>query len=45
MLYDLDTDPAESYNVVDRHAEVASQLGAGIERWEREWLTNPRGWK
>ena len=45
MLYDLDADPAESYNVADRHAEVAARLAAAIERWERDWLTNPRGWK
>lgn len=45
MLYDLDLDPAEAYNVADRHPEVASRLLGDIQRWEQEFFSNPRGWR
>jgi hypothetical protein len=45
MLYDLRLDPAESYNVVSRHDEVAGRLRADIERWEQDFFANPRGWR
>jgi len=45
MLYDLRLDPAESYNVVSRHDEVAGRLRADIERWEQDYFANPRGWR
>jgi len=45
MLYDLRIDPAEAYNVVDRHAEVADRLRGFIEQWEQEFFANPRGWR
>jgi hypothetical protein len=45
MLYDLRLDPGESYNVVDRHPDVAAQVLGDVERWEQEYFANPRGWK
>jgi hypothetical protein len=45
MLYDLSLDPAEAYNVAARQPEVAARLLGHIERWEQDWLTNPRGWR
>ena len=42
---DLGRDPTESYNVVDRHPDVAQEVLGFIERWEQDWLANPRGWK
>jgi len=45
MLYDLRLDPAEAYNVVDRHPEVAGRLRQFMEQWEQEFFSNPRGWK
>jgi hypothetical protein len=45
MLYDLALDPAEAYNVAARQPEVAARLLGHIERWEQDWLTNPRGWR
>jgi len=45
MLYDLRLDPGESYNVVDRHPDVAAQILGDVERWEQEYFANPRGWK
>ena len=45
LLFDLAADPGEAYNVVDSHPEEATRLRAAIERWEREFFANPRGWK
>ena len=45
MLYDLHLDPAESYNVASRHAEIAGRMRADIERWEQDFFANPRGWR
>jgi arylsulfatase A-like enzyme len=45
MLYDLSLDPGESYNVVQRHPQVAQRMLGHVERWEQDYFTNPRGWK
>jgi arylsulfatase A-like enzyme len=45
MLYDLQLDPAESYNVADRHPEVVESVRTYVERWEQDFFANPRGWK
>ena len=45
LLYDLQLDPGESYNVADRHPAVAAQIRADVERWEQDYFANPRGWK
>jgi hypothetical protein len=45
MLYDLRIDPGESYNVATRHPEENRRLRGLIEAWERDFFTNPRGWK
>ena len=45
MLYDLRIDPGESYNVAARHPEESKRLRALIQAWERDFFTNPRGWK
>jgi len=45
MLYDLRVDPAESYNVADRHPDEDRRALAYIEGWERAFFDNPRGWK
>jgi arylsulfatase A len=45
LLYDLRTDPGESYNVVDRHPDESKRLRGFIERWEQDFFANPRGWK
>ena len=43
-LFDLETDPSESYDVTLRHPEVAQRLATELEIWRREWYENPRGW-
>lgn len=45
LLFDVEVDTNESYNVISRHPEEASRLHARIEEWEREFFDNPRGWK
>ena len=45
MLYDLQVDPDEAYNVVERHGDVAAQALAYVERWEQDFFANPRGWR
>jgi len=45
LLYDLERDPEESYNVAKRHPDVCGRLDAGLERWTRAFRAAPRGWK
>ena len=45
MLYNLTLDPGESYNVVERHPDVAQRMLDYVERWEQDYFANPRGWK
>jgi hypothetical protein len=33
MLFDLETDPSETTNVIERNAGVAARLEADWERW------------
>jgi len=37
-LYDLETDPLEQFNEVDRQPEIAKELEARMDRWVREML-------
>jgi hypothetical protein len=43
LLYDLETDPGESYNVINTRPEVAAKLRAAMEAWETQAPKNPRG--
>jgi uncharacterized sulfatase len=44
-LFDLETDPDESYDLTERHPEVARRLGRIFEAHRRELESNPRGWR
>lgn len=44
-LYDLDTDPQESYNLKDDHPEVIEQMQHLFQQWEETMKENPGGWK
>ncbi len=44
LLYNLELDPAESYNVIDRHPDVAKKLEAIMAQEEQAKQTNPGGW-
>jgi uncharacterized sulfatase len=45
LLFAVEADTNESYNVISRHPEEAGRLRAAIEAWEGEFFDNPRGWK
>lgn len=44
-LFNLDTDPAEGYNLSMRYPDIAKTLKAEITRFEKELKTNRRGIK
>jgi uncharacterized sulfatase len=44
LLYDMELDPAESYNLMKKYPDVGRQMQEMMERWEREFIKNPRGW-
>jgi arylsulfatase A len=44
LLYDMDNDPDESYNLIDTYPEVGQQMLSVMEAWEKETADNPRGW-
>ncbi len=43
-LFDLELDPDESYDVSERHPEVARRLGAALQERRRELAHGLRGW-
>lgn len=45
LLYDLELDRDEAYNVARRHPETVQQLGAQLASWESAFHAAPRGWK
>jgi arylsulfatase A-like enzyme len=45
LLFDVVSDPGESYDLTEHHPQEAARLRANAERWEREFFANPRGWK
>jgi len=45
MLYDLDRDPDESYNVAATHPEVVKRLDDRLAAWRLDFYANPRGWR
>ncbi len=44
LLYELHRDPAEAYNVAEKHPDVAGDLARQLQAWRSEFLANPRGW-
>lgn len=45
LLYDMERDRDEAYNVARRHPDVVQRLGAELDEWERAFHAAPRGWK
>ncbi len=43
LLYDLERDAEEAYNVADRHPEIVRDLEARLVAWRRAFLEDPRG--
>ncbi len=44
-LYDLESDPQESYNMKDDHPEVIEQMEEIFQQWVSDMKANPDGWK
>lgn len=44
LLYNMETDPGESYNLIKRYPDKGSELLARIESFEEAFERNPRGW-
>jgi arylsulfatase A-like enzyme len=44
FLFDLDTDPNESYSLVESQPEQAAVLATALEDFDAEMKTNLRGW-
>ncbi|HQE99981.1 MAG TPA: sulfatase, partial [Anaerolineae bacterium] len=44
FLFDLRTDPRESYNLLDDHPDLAEHLTALLDSEDRAREANPRGW-
>jgi uncharacterized sulfatase len=44
FLFDLDTDPNESYSLIDSQPELAGKLSSMLETFEAEMKANLRGW-
>ncbi|UCE85901.1 MAG: sulfatase [Deltaproteobacteria bacterium] len=45
LLYDLERDPGEAYNVAESHPERARALEERLEAWRAAFRENPRGWR
>jgi uncharacterized sulfatase len=45
LLYDMERDRDEAYNVATRHPQTVQQLGAELASWEAAFDAAPRGWK
>jgi uncharacterized sulfatase len=44
FLFDLSTDPSESYSLIESEPGLAADLAAMLDEWEAEMAANPRGW-
>jgi uncharacterized sulfatase len=44
LLYNLQIDPGESYNVIDTYPDVAEKLEKRLQEWEKNMAANPGGW-
>lgn len=45
LLFDVEADTNESYDVSERHPGEAARILQAIEAWERDFFANPRGWR
>ena len=45
LLYRLDRDPEEAYNLADTHPERTRELRGRLEAWRTRFRENPRGWR
>jgi uncharacterized sulfatase len=45
LLFDLENDPGESYDLSGRHPELAAQLAERMTEWEASLAANRKGWR
>ncbi len=45
LLYDMELDPGEQYNLIDTYPERGKKMLKLMENWEKKMRQNPRGWK
>ncbi len=45
LLYHMERDPSESYNVAKMYPDVVGTLEERIDTWRNDFYTNPRGWR
>jgi uncharacterized sulfatase len=45
LLYDLQRDPAEAYNLAQTHPQLTDELARTLREWRKDFLENPRGWR
>ena len=45
LLFDLEIDPGEAYDVSAKHPDVAASLAAKMDEWEAALQENRAGWK
>jgi uncharacterized sulfatase len=45
LLYELNRDPGEAYNVAETEAQRVRELRAKLEEWRAGFRENPRGWR
>lgn len=45
LLFNLEKDPGEAYNVLNKYPEKAEELAGVMARWEKKMEKNPGGWK
>jgi hypothetical protein len=44
-LYDVESDPQESYNLKDNHPDVIEEMKRKFHKWEAQMKQNREGWK
>ena len=44
LLYDMELDPGEGYNLMKKYPDIGKQMLEQMEQWEKEFIANPRGW-
>jgi len=44
LLYNMSLDRGESYNVIKKYPDVGNKLLKSMEKFEKEFYKNPRGW-
>ncbi|MEW5873138.1 MAG: sulfatase [Chloroflexota bacterium] len=45
FLFNLETDPSESYSLIESHPQIAAQMVARMEAWDGAIRENRRGWE